>query len=92
MTARRARRVLMRGRVQGVGFRWSTCRAARQLDLAGWVRNLEDGSVEVHVEGEADAVLALESWLAEGPEHARVDEVEARDVEAAGGDGFEARL
>lgn len=70
------------GRVQGVGFRWSTTQNARRLGLRGTVRNRDDGAVEVHVEGPPEAVRELEDWLREGPRAARVDEIQeipARD-------------
>lgn len=70
------------GRVQGVGFRWSTTRTARELGLAGTVRNRDDGAVEVHAEGPPEALRELESWLEEGPRAARVrrvDEITADD-------------
>lgn len=64
------------GRVQGVGFRWSTTRTARDLGISGTVRNRGDGAVEVHAEGPADAIRELEEWLQEGPRAARVQRVE----------------
>lgn len=73
--ARRAYR--LSGRVQGVGFRWWTVRTARSLGLAGTVENLPDGRVELHVEGPADRVRALEERLRQGPPAARVDGVES---------------
>jgi acylphosphatase len=66
------------GRVQGVGFRWFTERIASRLELAGWVRNCADGSVELEAEGHADAILAFRRALHEGPPGARVDRVEER--------------
>lgn len=63
------------GRVQGVGFRWSTVRAARRLGLHGRVWNRPDGAVEVHAGGETEALEALEEWLRAGPPAARVDRV-----------------
>ena len=68
------------GRVQGVGFRWFVRERAARLDLAGWVRNLADGRVELEAEGEADAIGALKRDLARGPDGATVssvDELEA---------------
>jgi acylphosphatase len=53
------RRLVVRGAVRGVGFRVSCAERARQRGLAGWVRNCDDGSVEVVLEGEADAVASL---------------------------------
>jgi acylphosphatase len=66
----------VRGRVQGVGFRWWTERTAVELGLCGHVRNLPDGSVEVHVVGTEEDVRTLESLLRDGPPGARVESVE----------------
>lgn len=66
----------VRGRVQGVGFRWWTQHTATRLGLGGHVRNLPDGSVEVHAAGAPEALEALERALREGPPPARVDSVE----------------
>lgn len=66
----------MSGRVQGVGFRFWTRRTARALGLAGRVRNLPDGSVEVQAVGPEEALARLETALAEGPPAARVERVE----------------
>lgn len=66
----------VRGRVQGVGFRWWTRSEAVRLGLSGSVRNCPDGTVEVQVRGPVEAVAALRRWLAEGPPGARVAEVE----------------
>lgn len=66
----------IRGRVQGVGFRWSTVREARQRGIEGRVWNRPDGAVEVHARGSREALDALERWLSVGPRAARVDEVE----------------
>jgi len=67
----------VRGRVQGVGFRWFVVEKAQQLKLAGWVRNRSDGNVEVAAAGAADALATLENALKSGPRAARVDEVRA---------------
>lgn len=67
------RRTVVRGRVQGVGFRASCGREATRLGLAGSVRNLPDGSVEVVAEGPADAVAELIAWCRQGPRFAQVD-------------------
>lgn len=67
---------IVKGRVQGVGFRWSTSRVARELGLSGTVRNRPDGSVEVHVEGREGDVRRLREWLGEGPASAHVREIE----------------
>ena len=66
----------VRGRVQGVGFRWFVEREAQTLGLAGWVRNRSDGTVEVLAQGTREQLFALRSKLQEGPRASRVDEVE----------------
>jgi acylphosphatase len=68
-----ARRFLVRGRVQGVGFRWFVEREAHILGIAGWVRNNHDGSVEVLAQGTRDQLSGLHSRLRDGPRAARVD-------------------
>ncbi len=70
------RRVVVRGRVQGVFFRESTRRRAEALGVAGWVRNRADGSVEAVFEGAADAVEAAVDFCRSGPPAARVDAVD----------------
>lgn len=88
----RARRLIVQGRVQGVNFRHATRRVARGHGVAGWVRNLPDGTVEVHLEGAADEVEELEEWVAGGgPPAARVTEVETRQAEPEGLSDFEVR-
>ncbi len=76
------RRVVVRGRVQGVGFRWFVVRSARDLGVQGTVRNCEDGAVEVLLQARPQAVEALIARLHEGPAGARVRDVE---VEAMSG-------
>ena len=70
-----ARRYVVRGVVQGVGFRFFTEEAARREGLSGYVRNREDGGVEIVVEGERDAVGRFERAIHHGPPLARVDDV-----------------
>lgn len=72
----RAFRAVVRGGVQGVGFRYSTVDAAARYRVAGWVRNQMDGSVEVFAQGPPEALEAFREWLNEGPRAARVDAVE----------------
>jgi len=69
------RRWIIRGRVQGVGFRWFVMREAERLKLGGYVTNLPDGSVEVVSEGPEASLEMLEQHLRRGPSHARVDDV-----------------
>lgn len=80
-----ARRYLVRGRVQGVGFRWFVEREAVLLGISGWVRNNHDGSVEVLAQGTRDQLFGLHSRLREGPRAARVDAVEVSDATPAPG-------
>jgi acylphosphatase len=77
------RRYLIEGKVQGVGFRYFTRRAARGLGLSGFVRNLPDGSVEAVAGGTSEALDSLELQLRQGPAAARVDTVKAMDERVA---------
>jgi acylphosphatase len=86
-----ARWAVVHGRVQGVWFRHSTAERARALDVAGWVRNTAQGTVELHAEGDAEAVEALLRFARIGPPAARVDHVDVDDVPAEGLTGFEPR-
>lgn len=63
---------IIRGRVQGVSFRAATAAQAKQLGLVGWVKNRDDGAVELEVEGTPAQVTALLAWCEQGPPHARV--------------------
>lgn len=83
-----ARRLLVRGRVQGVGFRAFVAEAARAAGLSGWVRNLADGRVEVFAEGDPQALAALAEACARGPLLARVDAVATEAAPAEGQTGF----
>jgi acylphosphatase len=81
---------VIRGDVQGVGFRYFVQRNAGRLGLTGWVRNNDDGTVEVVAEGGRAELEQLKRALEAGPRMARVDRVEARWSEATGGlDGFD---
>ena len=87
-----ARRFFVRGRVQGVGFRWFVEREAHILRIAGWVRNNPDGSVEVLAMGTREQVAGFRSRLSEGPRAARVDNVEEVEAEPiAGLNSFQVR-
>ena len=82
---------LIQGRVQGVGFRWFVHREASELDLRGWVRNTEEGDVEVVASGSAEELAELRESLRRGPRGSRVDrliEHSLDDSEAKGLDAF----
>ncbi len=74
------RRFIVRGRVQGVGFRWFVEREASTLGIKGWVRNNHDGSVEVLASGSREQLNSLRSRLQQGPRAARVDQVEESEA------------
>lgn len=76
---------MVRGRVQGVGFRWFVEREAHMLGIAGWVRNNADGSVEVLAMGTRDQLSGLRSRLQQGPRAARVDNVEESESKPVAG-------
>jgi acylphosphatase len=76
-----ARRLLITGRVQGVGFRFAFADEARERRLRGWVRNCRDGSVEAIVAGPAVEVEAMIAWARRGPPAARVVSVSVETVE-----------
>ncbi len=73
---------VVRGRVQGVGFRWFVRESARAARLAGWVRNLADGSVEVAASGADSDIESLRSALRRGPSGAIVSSVDELDLDA----------
>lgn len=74
-----ARRFLLRGQVQGVGFRYFTYRTARQLGVKGWVRNLENGAVEVLAEADNATLTHFQEILSEGPPLASVTEIQSEE-------------
>ena len=76
--------VSIEGRVQGVFYRATCVELARELHLAGWIRNTLDGRVEAEFEGEPTAVQAMLAWCREGPPHASVDTVDVREDEPTG--------
>ncbi len=85
------RRLVVRGRVQGVWFRESARRRAAELGVAGWVRNTPEGSVAAELEGAAEDVALLVSWFEHGPPGARVDAVAVDAVAPLGEQGFRVR-
>jgi acylphosphatase len=84
-----ARRAVVTGQVQGVGFRFFAARAARDLGVNGWVRNRPDGTVETFAEGAQEAVELYLERLRLGPRVARVDAVIVEETAPQGFDSFE---
>jgi acylphosphatase len=82
------RHYLIKGRVQGVGFRWFVHREAATLGLKGWVRNTEDGHVEVVAEGELETLAELEAALRKGSRGSRVDSVIKHELAESEGDAL----
>ncbi|AMB59138.1 acylphosphatase [Microterricola viridarii] len=78
MTA--AKHVILRGQVQGVGFRYAARAEAERLGISGWVRNRPDGAVEAEVYGGEAAVEQMLDWLGRGPQGADIATVEVKDV------------
>jgi acylphosphatase len=82
---RGARRFVVSGRVQGVGFRYFTQDIARREGVTGYVCNLPDGRVEAVAEGDEESLTRLEAALRRGPSHARVELVEVDSLAPTGG-------
>jgi acylphosphatase len=83
------KRLVIRGRVQGVFFRDSTRERARAEGVSGWARNLDDGSLEVVLEGPPGAVERVERFCGTGPAGARVEQVQAHEEPPEGLAGFQ---
>lgn len=86
-----ARRAVVSGHVQGVFFRAHVADVAEAHGVAGWAVNRPDGSVEIHAEGPPEAVDAVIAAAREGSPRAHVEDVEVRDAEPEGCDGFASR-
>ena len=84
-------RYVVQGRVQGVGYRYFVLRHAEELGLAGYARNMPDGTVEVLAEGDTNALDKLEERLREGPSFAHVSGVDRLAIEERGASGFHVR-
>jgi acylphosphatase len=84
------RRIVVTGRVQGVGFRYAVSERARSRGVRGWVRNLASGQVEAVFEGDAEAVAAMVDFCRRGPRGAYVGDVQVTDEPPAGEAGFSA--
>jgi acylphosphatase len=82
---------LVRGRVQGVGFRYSAIREAQRLRLSGWVKNTYNGDVEVWAEGPKEKLELFIAWLRRGPQLARVDSINIEDKNPVGYNDFDVK-
>ena len=71
-----ARRILISGKVQGVGYRYSLAELARDLNIQGWCRNLPDGRVEAWLQGAQEPMSQIMDWIYQGPPQSRVENVE----------------
>jgi len=89
--ARVGRHLSIQGQVQGVFFRQWTVGQARELGVAGWVRNCPDGTVEAHLSGDEQAVTQLIERMRRGPPAAEVEQMRVNEVPAEDVDGFEVR-
>jgi acylphosphatase len=85
------RRLIVHGRVQGVGFRWAIARAAESRGVSGWAANRADGTVEAVLEGDPDAVESVLRLSREGPRGARVERVDVAEEEPEALRGFVTR-
>jgi acylphosphatase len=86
-----AKSVTVHGRVQGVGFRYSTASEAQRLGVKGWVRNEMDGTVTAFIEGTPDAVDAMVEWCRQGPGYALVERVDVEPASPSGARSFAIR-
>lgn len=82
------RRIIVHGRVQGVGFRYSAREQAVALRIGGFVRNADNGTVEIEAEGPEDSLDEFVEWVRTGPRFARVESLDVTEVETAGEHGF----
>ena len=86
-----SKHLVVRGRVQGVFYRASACERAGELGVAGWVRNRDDGAVEMLLEGEDNAVEQMVAWARRGPSGADVNDVDITEQTESGLTGFDQR-
>ena len=80
--------IVVRGRVQGVGYRYSARARASELGLAGWVRNCPDGTVEIHAEGDRENLQTFVEWCEKGPPAGEVTGLDTAPVAVQGMDIF----
>ncbi len=86
-----AKHILIKGRVQGVGFRYFTKKNAANKGIKGWVRNLRDGRVEAVVQGNKEDVEQILSIISTGPLHSKVTNMEIEELDVEDFEGFEVR-
>ena len=86
MAEQEVRHFLVKGRVQGVGFRWFVHREAAEIGLRGWVKNTEDGNVEVVASGDPEQLAELRAALKQGSRGSRVDAIIEHELTAAEGE------
>ncbi|MFP4000137.1 MAG: acylphosphatase [Desulfobacterales bacterium] len=84
MAGKKAVRAIISGRVQGVNYRMATSTAADRYGVAGWVRNVPDGTVEAYFEGDVESVDSMLDWCRKGPPAASVADVKIREEEYTG--------
>ena len=75
-----AKHILVKGKVQGVFFRKSAKQIAADLNISGWVKNTDDGDVEIFAQGDSNAIDQLIKWCKQGPPKAEVEDVEVKDA------------
>ena len=85
------RKLIVQGRVQGVGFRYFACRIAEAFDVTGWVRNTDDGAVEIVASGRPENLRSFREQIEIGPDGARVDRLHVEELEPARFERFEVR-
>lgn len=85
---KKAYHIIVKGKVQGVFYRRSTYKKAMELSVDGWVRNLENGDVEIEAEGAPEAISELIAWCGEGPKNAVVSAIESQEITPKGHSGF----
>jgi len=76
-----ARKYLLAGRVQGVGFRYFVFRVAQSFGVLGWVKNLKNGMVEIHAQGDTETLMLFEAEIRSGPPFAVVENIQEDDIQ-----------
>ena len=85
----KAYNIVVEGKVQGVFYRQSTREKAKELNVKGWVKNCDDGSVQIHAEGDPADLSEFIKWCHQGPRNARVSGVKHMEIQVNGYSGFE---